>query len=328
MNKIHITKDNLEEIIARKCDGRAEADEIQALNDWISQSDKNRDAYQKVLQTNKLYAEMSANPVDVEAAWSNVRSKITKNDASKKSSEKPNAGIYRFLKIAGIAASIVLIAAVGFLLRNSDSNSQYATTELAMSYDLEDGSVINLGKNSALSKLDEKDREYSFSGEAEFRIVHDDVRPFVVHMNDIIVKDLGTVFRIVSIPQNDTVFVSVTEGSAQFYTLTDSGIILESGEEGMYIKSKNRFYKRSMDVKNQFLSITFEDATLGEVVDHLSYSFRKSVSIQNEALRNCNLTVDFSKASLPIVKEIIEETLNVELVENQASISIEGKGCD
>ena len=197
-----------------------------------------------------------------------------------------------------------------------------------MSYDLADGSVIRLEKNSALSKIDNREREYNFTGEAEFQIVHDDERPFVVHMNNILVKDLGTVFQIASIPTSDTVFVSVTEGIAQFYTLTDSGIILESGEEGMYIKSINRFFKRSIDADNQFLSITFENATLGEVMDHLSYSFRKQVSVQNQGLRNCILTVPFSKAPLHIVKEIIEETLNVEMIENQTSISIEGKGCE
>jgi len=271
---------------------------------------------------------MKTNPVDVGAAWDKVSSKMKHSTSTQEDAVESPTIIKRILKIGGYAATVALLITVGVLMKDSNPNTQLSTTDIAMSHELEDGSVINLGKNSALSKLDNGQRSYSFSGEAEFQIVHDDNNPFVVHMNGILVKDLGTVFHIESIPMNDTVFVSVTEGIAQFYTLTASGIILESGEEGMYIKSKDRFYKRSIDAGKQFLSIAFQNATLGEVIDHLSYSFRKNISIKNEAIRNCNLTVDFSKAPFSMVVEIIGETLDLDIQSEHDSLTIDGKGCD
>ncbi|MEM9547130.1 MAG: FecR domain-containing protein [Bacteroidota bacterium] len=329
MKKIQITKDNLEALIAKQCDGIADANEIQALKEWKAQSEENSTTYQKVVQTNRLYAQMQTNPVDVDTAWRKVSSKMKQTSEQEfGKTSRGNSNLHWF-KILGYAASILFVAAIGIWMNRASTESQYFTADVGMSYDLQDGSVIRLEKNSALSKLDKGAREYSFTGEAEFQIVHDDERPFLVHMNNnILVKDLGTVFRIESRPTSDTVFVSVTEGIAQFYTLTTNGIILESGEEGMYIKSKNRFYKRTIDAQNPYLSQTFEDATLGEIIEHLSYSFRKPVSVQNQGLKNCNLTVGFEKTTLPMVKEVIEETLNIAIIENQDSITIEGEPCD
>lgn len=327
MKEILITKDNIEEIVARQCDGIVDQYELRALNNWKKTSDENEEYYQKILKTNAFYADMKANNVDVDTAWSTVRSKMKNTEQNLQEHTKRPYSRRQMLKYVGYAASVLLIIVAGIFFNKSDVPSQYLTTDVAMSHKLDDGSVIELAENSALNKISESGRAYNFSGEAEFQIVHDDTKPFIVHMNDIIVKDLGTVFRIRSIPTSDTVFVKVTEGIAQFYTLSDSGIVLEEGEEGMYIKSINKFYKRSIDVKNQFLSISFENATLGEVMDHLSYSFRKNISIDNESIRNCNLTVDFSRASLATVKEIIEETLNLEIEEHLTSLSIEGEGC-
>ena len=104
--------------------------------------------------------------------------------------------------------------------------------------------------------------------------------------------------------------------------------MLEVGEEGMYIKSKDRFYKRSIDSNNPFLSIGFDGATLGEVIEHLSYSFRKDVQIENDSLSQCSLTVDFSKSSFEVVKEIIEETLNVKIEKEKNTLLITGTGCN
>lgn len=264
MKKVIITKDNIEEIIAKQNDGSADINEIEAIREWRAKSKNNEEHYLAVLQTNAFYANMEANQVDVDKAWENIRTRMKKPQISVELNAGAPVKRLEIIKWVGYAASIILVVSIGLLLNNSESQSQYNTTDIAMSHKLEDGSVIELGNNSALSKISKYERVYNFSGEAEFKIIHDDAKPFVVHMKDIIVKDLGTVFHIKALPMNDTVFVKVTEGEAQFYTLSHAGLILEQGEEGMYIKSKNKFYKRSIDVENQFLSITFENASFGD----------------------------------------------------------------
>ena len=327
MKKVVITTDNVEEIIAKKCDGLANQNEVQALEIWRSASSENDEHYRKIMQTNTYYAGMKANEIDVEKAWNQVRTRMKKDEGAKQKSGKSTSTVTSLWKLVGYAASAILLITAGTFVLDLNEKSEFYTTDVALVHELKDGSTVQLGKNSALSKISTSEREYNFSGEAEFEVIHDEERPFVVHMNNILVKDLGTVFHIKSVPSSDTVFVKVTEGIAQFYTLTNEGIILEHGEEGMYIKSKNEFYKRSIDENNQVLSINFQNASFDEVLDHLAYSFRKNITIQNEMIRNCDITVDFTKATFTEVKDIIEVTLDIQIHGDLTSLSIEGKGC-
>jgi transmembrane sensor len=324
MEKIILTKDNLEEIIGKYLDTIASPAELSALQIWRRESSDNEGYFQQIKQTNSLYSDMKSHPINVDNAWIKVNSKMKINDQK----IEPENRIFNLWKYARYAASIiVLVSATWWLIPNQKPLDVYSSNT-QLNYQLDDGSIVNLSANSALNRISKDEREFNFSGSANFTVVHNDEKPFIINMPEVIVKDLGTVFNIDAQPMSDTVFVKVTEGVVQFYTKTDDGIMLEHGEEGMYIKSKNKFYKRSIDVKNQVLSIGFQNETFGDVIDHLSYSFRKEVKLENEALRNCNITVDFSKAPYSLVKEIIEETLNVSIVSDVNVLTFIGEGCE
>ena len=323
MKTIKITKENVEEIIAKSLENRMSESEMKALSEWRKEKAENENYYNDMVSLNALYKIGDAHRINVDAAWKKVASKINVKD---KKTDKRVRQIFPWSYI-GFAASIILLLTFVYLIRTDDSSSSIITSDFSLNHRLVDGSEILLNARSSLTKLKDKTREYNFAGSAKFEIIHDEKNPFVLHLDKVVVKDLGTTFELIAIPGADTIFVSVSEGLVQFYTIEDSGITLEEGEEGMYVKSSHRFYKRAIDQKNAYLTKDFQEAAFSEVIDYLAYSFRKNITIENNDIINCSINVDFSKAPYSLVKEIIEETLNISITENDQSIILSGEGC-
>jgi ferric-dicitrate binding protein FerR (iron transport regulator) len=323
MKEIIITQNNKEEIIAKYLDGRASEAEINALTQWRENADENENYYREINLVNSYFLKEAGSQVSVDDAWKKVSTRIqNKTTQDKNHVEKPFAWKY-----IGYAASIIILATAVYVLRPEETPTQIITSDFSLNHKLKDGSEILLQANSYLSKTSENSREYDFRGSAKFDVLHNDDDPFVVHIDQIIVKDLGTVFDLKALPGSDTVFVKVSEGLVQFYSLVNAGISLEEGEEGMYVKSKNKFYKRASDPENAYLTKAFQEASLSEVIDYLAYTFRKNILIENDDIINCNIHVDFTKAPYQLVKEIIEETLNITITEKDDSIILSGEGC-
>jgi ferric-dicitrate binding protein FerR (iron transport regulator) len=301
-------------------DNVASQEELKALDQWRASNAENEKYYQELKKVNEWYSKDTANKINVDEAWKNVNRRMHKDDSKH----------FNWLSVGYAGLFLLVLGAAWYLWsiqKNGVDEMQYATQENQMNYMLEDGSTILLKENSALSKLTVGERSFNFSGAATFEVEHDEVNPFIVYMDDVIVKDLGTVFDIDASPLNDTVFVKVLEGVVQFYTVENKGLLLEFGEEGMYIKSKDKFYKRSIDEDNPFLSVGFNNTTLGEVVDYLSYAFRKEIAFASDSLSQCNITVDFTKAPYSTVREIIEQTLNITIQREEETLLIKGDGC-
>lgn len=325
MNQIIITNNNIDEIIAKEMEGSASQEELKALQAWVHQSTENHKYYQQLHEVNHFYDGKSLGVVDTDKAWSKVYSKIAQSSTIQETTNPKARTLWHYVGYA--AAIAVLVIAINILWRKPQATQVYATNNSEVHHSLSDGSSVLLKKNSALRLLQAGKREYKFVGQAKFKVNHDDKIPFVLYMDDVIVKDLGTIFDVDAMPDNDTVQVKVSDGAVQFYTIDNIGMTLNEGEEAIYIKSKNKFLKRAIDVTKEFLTTSFQNATLGDVIDQLSYAFRKEVKLENEAIKNCNITVDFSAAEYALVKDILQETLDINLEEKDGIIIIKGQGC-
>jgi transmembrane sensor len=327
MNKIFITQDNIDEIIAREIESTASEQEIIALKEWIAAAEMNRSYYNQIHEVDSLFKNKKNAVVDTDKAWSKLKSQINTEEQSNVKTIFSKRPMFNYLSYAA-AIALLIISGIFLYRKQTASPQQYAATIEAVSHELTDGTKVNLEKNSALSLLKGSNRQYTFTGKGEFTVKHDDKQPFILHINQIKIEDLGTVFTVDAKPASDTIQVSVTEGKVQFFSQEDKGIALQEGEEAIYIKSKNKFFKRTIDKTKSFLNASFQNAVLSDVLDQLSYSFRKNVKFENDVIKKCNITVDFTEANYALVKEIIEETLNVKLQENSSEIVVNGNGCN
>jgi len=325
MKDIKITPENIDALIAKEMEGSTLPSEANAIHAWRNQSEENDRYYMQIHQVNEMY--QNGNVVNIDVAWSKMKDKMSTKSYSDSKSKSPKNTNNNW-KYMAYAASVLLLFYVGvFLVGLPETTDHIATTNAPLQHKLEDGSIITLEKNSALSKMEHKNREYTFVGKATFTVKHDDLNPFIIHMDAVMVQDLGTIFEIEAVPGNDTVQVKVSEGSVQFFTVENKGLSLKEGEEAIYIKSKNRFLKRKIHVGKQVLNATFHSASIDEVMDYLSYAFRLDIQLENEDIKKCNITVDFSDAEYTIVKDIIQETLNLNMEDDGKKVTITGKGC-
>jgi len=97
---------------------------------------------------------------------------------------------------------------------------------------LADGSLVTLAPQSELvvERSPDGARNVRLEGEAYFDVVHDERRPFTVHVRNAIVRDVGTRFAIRAYPADSLVRVVVTHGqvSVRPESTTDTtGMLLD-----------------------------------------------------------------------------------------------------
>ena len=322
---MELSNEKINSLIEKEIEGSITTEEKQLINSWKSESQENQRYYQDLIKVQSLSSKLFEGAVDTDKAWAKVKDQIQEKKVKSSDNRRLfNSNYWKY------AAALVLVLTSVLLFEWNIKKPTPGLVEIIQSEEhvLFDGSKVLLAQNSALSQVRPDERSFILSGAGNFEVTHDDDNPFELMIDEVRVRDLGTVFEVQAYPMNDTVFVKVAEGIVQFYTLSNLGVILSEGEEGIFIKSLNQFYKRSIDQSKAYLSQSFKTTTLKDVLDHISYSFRKEVIVEHIEVLNCQISVEFEKAPFSIVKEIIEETLGLKISETDDQLIINGRGCN
>jgi transmembrane sensor len=124
------------------------------------------------------------------------------------------AARWRFL-VPLVAASLAVVAAIGYFHRRPAAAPAIAMTALALCEEqrLADGSQVDLNRGAAITVLfTATERRVRLErGEAHFAVAKDPARPFVVEVEGVAVHAVGTAFSVKR--GADSVAVLVTEGT-------------------------------------------------------------------------------------------------------------------
>jgi transmembrane sensor len=114
-----------------------------------------------------------------------------------------------------------------------------ASTPAGFTYSLTlpDGSRVWLNAKSSLSfpssfKAEER-REVNLTGEAYFKINHDESRPFIVNTSEQTVEDIGTEFSINAYADDPAIKTTLFEGAARVTKTKGQSFILKPGEQSV-----------------------------------------------------------------------------------------------
>lgn len=176
---------------------------------------------------------------------------------------------------------------------------------------LPDGSVVRLKEESELEiffKNGQFTREVCLTGEAFFDIQRDPQKQFVVRTGDIKTTVLGTAFNIRTTGPETEVIVT-------------RGVVVVSEKNKTYGKLTAR---EQMNIKKQvatlqilsaddisaiapdLLLLTFEEATLAEVLQRVGEKFDTKITLENQALAQCRVSASFTNGeSLEDILELI-----------------------
>lgn len=308
------------------------AEQENALNDWLNMSDENAAVKAKLVKSwNNADTYKNDTVIDEKSAWTNISSKLPTNNTSTLTKTKVKT-IPIWRRPLSIAASLLLLIGFSWFFLSSPSTQSvsYATnTGETLNITLPDGSLINLNENSQLAYLDEDGtRSVKFSGEGFFNVSHDPEKPFIVESNNTTTTVLGTKFNINAISAELTE-VSLFEGKVSFKA-NDQETILLPGNLASYNSSSNQMQTKKVANENAIAwktgQLNFENHALEDVINTVEKYFNKEIEIDLND-NSCVFTGSFQSPEYDEVIKVFEFTYDMSFTSDGDSDKITIKNC-
>ncbi|MGC4097126.1 MAG: FecR family protein [Nitrospira sp.] len=230
-------------------------------------------------------------------------------------------------KWAALAASIVLMTVAGLWLSDYGDGWSGKTIATAkgerLSAALEDGSIVHLNTNTAISvELSDRRRFIRLrKGEATFTVAPDHSRPFVVESAGGVTRAVGTVFNVHR--QDDDVTVTVLEGTVTVSprgpsNTSDRHTMLPAvtvGEQVRYSHNTGISPVTSADLIQvtgwQRGQLVFDLKPLGEVIEDVDRYWNGKIIVLTPNLRQHRISGVFKTGDPAAVVHALETTFHV-----------------
>ena len=274
--------------------------ERQQLKEWLHADPKNQMAL----------AEQMQQWFDMDVLSELTRLELNRDSYSfvgwlKKQLELVRTPRFLVTSLAVLLLAVVLNVVVVDQYINSSSNIELAiVTEIGerKSESLPDGSIVHVNTTSSAQVTYTRNSRSVVleSGEAFFDVAHDSERPFVVYAANTSIKAIGTAFAVHN--DNDSISVSVTEGSVEFTSAGSSRIIAAdkelsnqsvaaNGNVAIYADDQTSINTQPVDEITRRLSwqdgmLEFRGESLEYVVHQLSRYTDAQIVIMDEDIKD------------------------------------------
>lgn len=317
-----------DDLLVKYLVGETDADETAIVKDWLNASENNLKYYndfKKIWEESLLIASQKTT-INEDEAWKRFQNRIHEKDNIIKI---PKKSYSRWLQIA---ASIILISTLGWLgysyfENNSDDKLiQVYASNHTINDTLPDGTIVTLNQNSSLSykKFAGHTRPVTLKGEAFFKVAPDKTKPFIIYVNDVRVKVVGTSFNVKN--KNGTTTVNVETGIVKVSRNKDE-VELRKGEKVVIANkqtgllksvSKGRLYNYYRNKE-----LVCDQTPLQELVDALNEIYNVNIIIKTASLQEKPLTTIFKDQSLDQILEVIQETFTIKIERKGSQIILE-----
>lgn len=243
----------------------------------------------------------------------------------------------KWLAAASLFALVIISAVLVFQFRGNKINpatsplSQTKTSKNKLKFNLPDGTIVWLNKNSEISynttAFGKTLREISLTGEAFFDVVKNESLPFVIHTGTIDIRVKGTAFNVKAYPGQKSVETALVRGLIEITTKADPGrkIILKPDEkfiipvettmhdeskkpettdqllpQPLYsiVKLKSKAPEKIAETSWLESKLVFDNETFEELAPKLESWFDVKINIQSEELKNRVFSGVIEKESL------------------------------
>lgn len=319
-----------DDLLVKYLVGETDADESAAVENWLYADEKNLNYYngfKKIWEDSLAIAAKNNTRIDEDAAWKRLQNRIHENDVPVLPLKKSYVHWLR------IAASIVLISTLGWFgysyFENESANTlvQIQATNTTLNDTLPDGTTITLNKNSSLSfnrKFKGDNRPVTLKGEAFFNVAPDKTKPFIIRINDVTVRVVGTSFNVKNKNGKTTVdvetgIVKVSKNKDQVELRPGEKVII-TDQQPQLLKSvnKGRLYNYYRNKE-----LVCDQTPLQELIDALNEIYDANIIIKKTALQEKPITTVFKDQSLDQVLEVIQETFMIKIEHKNNQILLE-----
>lgn len=215
--------------------------EEKELQDWFENEGGRSYISQKITEDSELLTPEEATTwINHPIASERMKQRLLTTIRNEKQTINRN---YR-LRIAAIILPFLLLSGATAFLANRTgafAPSEYAEFHVPygeqMQVALQDGSLVMLNSGSSLrypKSFGLFNREVELSGEGFFSISKDTRRPFVVDLGGLNIKVSGTKFNVKAYPDENLIYVTLTEGHVYLQDQLDKKYNLLKGETAEY----------------------------------------------------------------------------------------------
>ncbi|MGC4102682.1 FecR family protein [Ferruginibacter sp.] len=262
---------------------------------------------------------------DEDAAWQRFKNRVTYREQQAKPVKRMS-----WMKVAAAVVVLVGIGLISYFVFNKETAPKeiaFRSLQQVVNDTLPDASVVTLNKNSSLTYPEQfkgDTRAVALKGEAFFTVTPNKEKPFIIAVNDVQVKVVGTSFNIKEM--KDATQIVVETGIVQV-THNGQTVALKAGERITVSKQDTELKKESSADKlyNYYRSKAFvcDNTPLWKLVEVLNEAYDTSIIIGNNSIRNIPITTTFYNEPLDKVLLIISETLNITVAKKGDSIVLQ-----
>ncbi len=314
-----------DELLVKYLLGESSSKENIEVEEWIMHSTGNKkyyDDFKMIWDESKQFAYTST--VDEEAAWQKFHNRI--HNTPSETAKVKSIGSFYWLRIA---AMLILFAGAAFLTYKIFDNRKVKTLTVqsltsVIVDTLSDKSVITLNKNSTLSypeKFKGNTRTVDLKGEAFFNVTPDKTKPFIIHVNGVTVKVVGTSFNIKSVNGNtevivETGIVEVTKENKKIELHPDERVVVNKDDSALVKENETG------TLYNYYRTKEFEcdNTPLWKLVEVLNQAYNTNIIIERKELLNLPITTTFHNESLDNILEIIRQTFNISVSKTEGRV--------
>ena len=156
-----------------------------------------------------------------------------------------------------------------------------------------DGTKVYLNSGTKLefpSRFDGDMRSVSLKGEAYFEVARNESKPFIVEVDEMKVKVLGTAFNVKSYVDEPGIYTTLVQGSVAIFRDGQPEKIIKPGEQAYYNKGVGMLRVSPVDV-NEFTAwkdglFYFKDITLEEILRIVARWYDLEIFYMNESAKS------------------------------------------
>ena len=304
--------------------GEVNEEERLFIEEWINRSIANKKQYEDfktIWEESKQLAIVST--IDENAAWQRLKSRIYQ---PKQTAIVKKMNPVKWWRIAAVFVILIGASYLGYKLLNEKpiQNIVVASGHATITDTLPDGSIVTLNKNSEVdypSGFKGETRTIRLKGEAFFNVTPNKKKPFVINVNDITVRVVGTSFNVRSV--NGVTEVIVETGVVQVIR-NNKVVELRPNEKMKVTNQDSTFMKEKVEDRlyNYYRSKQFvcDNTPLWKFVEILNEAYNANIIIENPKLRGLPLTAPFDNESLDRILDVIHETFDITVIKEKDRI--------
>lgn len=317
--------EHISSIIAKKLEGQATAQELEQLQDWLLADAGHPREYDQLV---KIWAEsprvLTLPAFDTAAAWTKVDGRI-------RAHARPAA--VRVIALYGrrmaVAAAVIIIAGAAWWLYSQNYPRWQQVEALAanQSVQLPDGSVVELRKGSKLeypALFNKAERTVRLTGEAFFRVQHNEHQPFRISTAHSQVEVLGTSFLVRSEEALDEIVVATGRVSVTDKSKSANRLVLVAGQKA--VLEQDRF-RQDKVIDSNYLAwktgiLEFKATPLTTAIEDIAHFYGAPLSLARgqDAASRSTITLRFENESFETVLEELKQVTGLEAKKENGKI--------